>query len=125
MLRFEPQERGDAGIFTLFENVQSIEQRTPTESAVSGKHALSFVVRGGKNTFRKGTMIWIDADTRLPTRIEFPPIGDGRELKVTWSDFVFDEHPDMARFSVDPPDEYQVVEHPESTGGHSTPSAME
>lgn len=78
---------------------------TPIEDReIGGIKARGFESKIGAQTIR----VWANPKTRLPLLIESSSSGDGQAVKLTMSDFVFDQPLDDGLFSLTPPAGYTL-----------------
>ena len=83
------------------------------DKAIGDIQARGYLVKNktivsGKSTFETEMTVWIDPGTRLPIRIESSDRIQGKEIRVTTSDFQIDPDVDDALFRVAPPAGYAL-----------------
>jgi outer membrane lipoprotein-sorting protein len=76
------------------------------DKAIGDIHARGYLVKD--KTFGTEMTIWVDPGTRLPLRIESSDRIQGKEIRVTSSDFRIDPDVDDALFRVAPPPGYAL-----------------
>jgi outer membrane lipoprotein-sorting protein len=108
---------GPGNFYEMIRNMAKDVVENLPEKTIGSKKAVGYRVRVEFGDEKKEANVWVDADTKLPVRVELSEKDKtGRGIATVISDFVFDAPMNPTLFRMTPPEGYQVT-----TLGSATP----